>query len=236
MFGSYNFGTSFNVNRITIETYEDNGLYIYHRKSDPDIKKIISAPTAIMVHPVEPVTQPKEITHFLLIGLKKPILLSPRSTITYFVTFPVEIAIYASVNEQIEHIEHIDCFTLTHPKYTLYGTPTKGHICKGWKSDVYHTIPEVDAVREGVLKVTLHNVSNGWAELKKIVVDAYYMKIFYSEFASMNAVVTVLSKISAKTTFLDQPISTGMEKAVELFRLRKIPIVEKAEFTMRWGL
>lgn len=232
MFGSHAFGKSINLFNAEIKTYEDAGLYLYHRISDHQITKVLSSASSLIIHPVEPVTQPKEITHYLLIELKTPIFLAPQSTSRYFITFPIEVSIYISIKK---NIEQIDSFTFTKPKYTLYGTPAHGPICKFWKSDVYSKIPDVNPYLEGVMKVKIQNTSSGWAELQKMVFNAYYMKIFYSNFACMNAVVKIQNN-GAKTSFVEKPISDGMKKALELYRLRKIPIVEKEEFVMEWGL
>lgn len=232
MFGCYEFGKSVRLDTAEIETYEDSGLYIYHRKSDREVTKVISSASTLVINPVEPVTQPKEITHYLLVEIKKPISLAPLSHLVFFLTFPVEIGIYVSVKK---NMEHIDSFTLTNPKYTLYGIPHKGLVCKFWESDIYSNIPDVKPYHEGVMKVDLQNTSNNWTELKKIVFDAYYMKIFYSKFASMSTVVKIYGN-QARTSFKEEPLLGDMKKAVELLRLKKIPGVEKREFLMELGL
>jgi hypothetical protein len=232
MFGSFKFGKSTTFGPVTIETVQDNGLVMYHRKSDTDITKFISTPSSIIVNPVEPVTQPQEITHYLLIELKSSVLISPHSTLTFFVTFPIEVSVYVSARKVLEQI---DSFTLTTPKYTLYGTPDNGLVCKWWKSHVHSTIPEVTPHLEGVMKVKVRNTSDDWMELRKMVFDAYYMKIFYRHIACMNAVMEITNG-EARTSFIEQPILEDMKKAVELFKLRKILIIEKDGFLMEWGL
>lgn len=232
MFGSHEFGSTVTFASVVIETYKDEGLFVYHRKSDREVTKILSPFSTLMINPIEPVTQPKEITHYLLIELKKPLLISPENILNFYVTFPIEIGVYVSVEEDVE----IDFFTLTTPKYTLYGSSDRGVVCKWWQSDIHSTIPEVDPYKEGVMKVNIHSNAKEWVELKKMVFDAYAMKIYYSTFACMNASVEVLHRDSAKTSFVEEPILPEMKEALELFRLRKIPMVERREFLMEWGL
>lgn len=230
MFGSYPLGTLLTLGNIEISTSKTAEFYTYCR-TPGSIKKVISSDSHLLVHPVEPVTQPKEITHYFLVELKSPLCISPESTVTGYVTFPVEISVYVSN----ENIEQIDAFTLTNPKYTLYGPPEKGFVCKWWQSDIYNTIPEVDPLTEGVMKVIIESDSDDWVILKKIVFDAYYMKIYFKEVACMNAVVKV-EPDTATTSFVKSPLKEDMTQAVELFTLRKIPLVEKHELRMEWGL
>jgi hypothetical protein len=51
----------------------------------------------------------------------------------------------------------------------------------------------------------------------------------------MNAVMEITNS-EARTSFIERPILEDMKKAVELFRLRKILIIEKDGFLMEWGL
>lgn len=245
MFGSYEFGVSLDFDTVSVETYRDNGLCIYHRKSDHDVTKVISSASGLLlVNPIEPVTQPKRLTHYLLIEVRTPILLAPGSDLAFFMTFPVEIGLFADIKKgpelgffgEARKIAPIDSFTLTNPKYTLYGTQEKGIICKWWESSVHTRIPEVNSLQEGVLHIETRNRSNGWAELTKIVLDAYNMKIFYKDIAYMEAGVTVLSSAVAETSFREKPLTEDMEKAAELFIPGKIAAVERKPFLMEWGL
>lgn len=232
MFGVYQFGAHFNVGTATIGTYRDAGLCIYHRKADVEVTKILSAASPLLVTPVEPVTQPRDITHYLLIELEKSLFLAPESVFTGFLTFPLEIGVYITAKE---HVELIDAFTFSAPKYTLYGTPSSGVVCRWWKSSVSKEVPDVSFFTEGVMKVTFQNTVGEWVELRKVVFDAYGMQIFYRETACMHSSVRVLSTSMARTSFSETPFAEGMEKAVKLFTVRKIPIVEK-DYVMEWGL
>lgn len=227
MFGSYPFGETITLDTVTIKTFEESGLPYYSRT--PDTKKILSSPSTILVHPVEPVTQPKEITHYYLVELESPVHIASKDTITIYLTFPIEIGVYASLKNRIHYI---DTFTLSNPKYTLYGPPEKGVVCKWWKSSISNNLPSVNSVKEGIMKVTITSESDQWTTLKKIVFNAYHMRIYYNEFAFMNAQVKVDSH-SARTSFLENPLD-NMERATELYRLRKIPVIEKKEFLMEW--
>lgn len=224
MFGSYPVGTPLTFGNITITTSK-NEMNTYCRTPGAVQKIILS--DFLLFHPVEPVTQPKEITHYLLIELKTPLHI-PKRTLTIYVTFPVEIGVYIP-----EQHKEIDIFTLTNPKYTLYGPLERGFICKWWQSEVHTTIPEVDPLTEGVMKVTINN-TNTWATLNKIVFDAHHMKIYYKEFACMNAVIEIESNI-AVTSFVEKPLKEDMTPAVELYKARKIPLLEH-ELRMEWGL
>ncbi|MBU7043660.1 MAG: DUF432 domain-containing protein [Theionarchaea archaeon] len=235
MFGTYDIGTSVAVDTFSLTVYRDGRVFTYERKSGSDIvlSTRISSASSFLVHPVEPVTQPKEISHHLLIQLAESLSLAPKSHMTCYVTFPIEIAVYVSAKGEKAQI---DAFTLTQPKYTLYGTPEQGEVCKFWKSALRTAIPAVDPQCEGIMKVLITNTSHNWITLTKMVFDAYTMKIFFKDFAAMNATMEIISNGTARTGFVNHPLKDSMKKAVELFVLRKIPIVEKGGYLMEWGV
>jgi|Deesub1362A_J573_1020465.scaffolds.fasta_scaffold00040_101 hypothetical protein len=233
MFGSYEFGVTLNIDGIKIETYKEDGFYVYHRRSETqEVRKVISFASRLLVNPSEPVRLPKEVTHYLLIELQEPVFIAPNDELTFYITFPVEFGVYVAGRK---NVELLDSFTLTSPKYTLYGTPKDGVICRWWGSYVHRQIPEIDPYLEGIMKVNVKNICDDWVEVKNLVFDAYHMKIYYGDFASMHAAVKVINTKVAETSFIERPIMDGMKKAVELFSLRKLPVMRKA-FVMEWGL
>lgn len=241
MFESYDLDTPINLHTITIETYEESGAYTYHRQP-ADVTKIISSTSNLLLNPIEPVTQPKQITHYLLLDITPPISLSPNIALTLFATFPIEIGIFSQIKKETDlgffteprkTITLIDTFTFTNPKYTLYGTPDQGIICRFWKTKIHHKTPEINPLLEGIMKIDLENTGS-WTELTKLVFDARHMKIYYSDIAYLNASVKITNK-TAETSFKDI-LDQDMRKAVTLFSLTKIPVVEKEAFTMEWGL
>jgi hypothetical protein len=242
MFGSHQFGVSLHFDQIRIETKEDSGLYIYYR-TPADITKIISSKSDLLVSPVEPVTQPAPITNYLLIEMKSPVFVAPESTTRFFVTFPVEIGIFTQIKKRIdlgffdktETSELMDSFTLTTPKYTLYGTPNKGIICKFWKSEIHTKMPDIDPLREGTMKIEIQNASNRWGHLTKLVFNAYHMRLYYGKISYMNAQVKIINSKKAETSFKEEPLE-NMKKAVKLFSSGKIQVMEKETYAMEWGL
>ncbi len=233
MFGSYEFGVTLTFGDVRIESYEEDGFYVYRRQSqEQEVRKVISFASRLLVNPSEPVRLPKEVTHYLLIELQEPVFIAPNDELTFYATFPVEFGIYVAGKK---NFELIDSFTLTNPKYTLYGTPKDGVICRWWKSNVHSKIPEVNPNLEGVMKVDIKNISDDWVEVKNLVFDAYHMKVYYGDFASMHAAVRVINTKVAETSFIERPIAEGMRKAVELFSPGKLTAIKKA-FVMEWGL
>ncbi len=187
----------------------------------------------IVVNPVEPVNLPSCITNFLLIQFKKSIVIAPNSGERIFVKFPVEIGVFVSGSGDIELI---DVFSITRPKYTLYGDPRNGIICRYWESQIYSSPDETDPLKEGIMELRIVNRFDEWIEISKCVLNVYLMKIFYNDTTVFSKVeMEVNSKRSAETKFLMEPLSRDMKKAVEIFTPRKVQIVSK-RFFMEWGL
>ncbi|AGK61039.1 hypothetical protein Asulf_01036 [Archaeoglobus sulfaticallidus PM70-1] len=225
------FSAEFDSVRIRIES---DGFYRYIRES-PDGKKekiILTKDGRIIINPVEPVNLPKEITNFLLIRFKKPVFIEPKTSMEVNLTFPVEIGVFLAAKKRVDVI---DIFSLQKPKYTLYGNPRMGIICRYWESDVYSDVPDVDGFREGVMRLRITNSSDEWIEVTNAVFDIFGMKIYYDTMVCSSASMNILSHKVAETFFLNQPLREGMKKALELYTSRKIPVMKK-KFVMEWGI
>jgi len=209
---------------VPIKLKKRDGKIVYEREN---VKKILPE-CEIIVNPVEPINLPKNITRFLEIDFS-PIVIKPNGVETIYLKFPIEIGVFAKDSDRMIVI---DVFAFEKPKFTLYGDPKNGVVCRWFQSDVYYEIPEVDPSKHGVLKLVIKN-GKDWAEVGKVVLDCYAMKIYYDKFASCWAEMKILSKISAETTFVDKPIAEGMKKAAELYTTRRLM---GKSFIMEWGL
>jgi len=212
--------------------FED--FYRYRRVlENSEIEKIISKDSEIIINPIEPVNLPKGITNYLFIDFEKPIVIEPDSTTEVFTTFPIEIGVFVCKDETLEDI---DIFSFVKPKYALYGDPKGGKIARYWKTRFFGKIPQLDPLEMGVMKLRIYNLTNSWCEVSKAVFDVYGMKIYYNEkLVSSIAEMKIHSKKVAETNFIDEPLFKGMEKAVELYVARKIPIMS-LKMTMEWGI
>nr|WP_230972225.1 DUF432 domain-containing protein [Archaeoglobus neptunius] len=187
----------------------------------------------MIVNPVEPVNLPKEITNFLQIRFRKPFVSEPKSTVEVYATFPIEIAVFVAAKKSVGLV---DVFSMQRPKYTLYGNPREGIICRYWESDLHADVPSVDRYREGVIRLRIVNSDDEWIEISNAVFDIYGMKIFYDdEMVCSSASVNILSPKVAETRFTNKPLRDKMKKSLELYTARRISIAG-VKFVMEWGL
>lgn len=235
MYGVYRFEDfSIELQDLRIKVEKENGCYRYFRTlRDSKVEKLLFSDADIYVNPVEPVNLPKNITNYLYLGFRRPLLIAPVSKAEFYLTFPIEIGVIIKKDEEFEDI---DVFSFLNAKYTLYGEPKGGVIARYWESEVFSKIPEVDPLREGIMKLRILNLSNSWCEVSKAVFDVYGMKIYYNkQTVSSIAEMKIHSRKVAETSFIDEPLFTDMEKAIELYTTRLIPMLSP-KFTMEWGL
>ena len=220
-------------NKIKVIVKKDNNFYRYIREGDEKVEKIIVTKSCnLVINPIEPVNLPKNLTNFLYIELENPVFSEPKSFTDVYLTFPIEIGVFLAMKKSFEVL---DIFSLQKQKYTLYGNPRTGIICRYWRSDVYSKIPELDPIRNGVLKLKIVNNSDEWVEIKRIVLDVYGMKIYYNEsLVFSSALMNIVSRNVAETFFLDESFR-DMNKSIELYVARRIPTMKK-KFVMEWGL
>ncbi len=233
MFGTYDLDTRLTEQDIELSvTGEGRRKRYYRRVGNDEVEKYINADRGkLIVCPVEPVNAPDDsVSEHLLIELERPLIIEPGSTDAFFLRFPIEIGVFLI---DPTDVERIDLFTLTHPKYTLYGPPESGVVCKWWKSDVYGEGPQVDRLFEGVLKVTITNNYHEWMELEKVVFRAFDMKIFYNSHAYMDARLVIEKRTIGETSFKDRK-PKGMHRAVDIYQAKGLKKLEKS-YVIEWG-
>ncbi|MEM0332220.1 MAG: DUF432 domain-containing protein [Archaeoglobaceae archaeon] len=233
MFGRYtlnNFSISLENFRAEIKKFDNT--YIYLREGSERVEKaILGDAVEIVVNPVEPVNLPKNITNYLMIEFRRKILLEPGREDYFYVTFPIEIGVFVVKSKEVGLV---DIFSFLKPKYTLYGSPDQGVICRYWLSEVYDRIPELDKVREGIVELRITNQSEKWVEISKVVFDVYTMHIYYNDRMSFaSAYMKVLSSKLAEAEFLES--SFEGERSIELYTTKAFQVVGR-KFVMEWGI
>lgn len=204
----------------------------YRRAGGEEVEKVVYADKAkLIVCPVEPVNVPDTtISEHLLIDLTTPVVIAAGSHDTFYVKFPVEIGVFLVDNRDVERI---DIFTKTQPKYTLYGPPEQGIVCKWWKSDLYLEEPEVDRLFEGVMKTGIKNGYDEWMEVHHVVFRAFDMKIFYNRHAFMHAYLTIQKRTMGETAFNARKPG-NMHKSVDIYQAKGLKKL-KEKYVMEWG-
>jgi len=234
MYGIYDSAFHFEYNGIIAELERKDGFLIYRRTcGDTRVERVLasSGDARIIINPVEPLNLPKEITNYLMIEFDS-IFVEPYSTKRIYLKFPVEIGVLV---EGKQDMEVLDIFCSGFQKYTLYGSASTGLIARWYKSEIYLEIPEVDPLRDGIIELNITNAYREWVEVSRVVFESCDMKLYYGSFVGMVAQMKLLSKYIAETDFIDRPVIEGMRKSVELYKARKVPVLNKG-FLMEWGL
>jgi len=227
-----NFQAEFGDFRLKVE--RNGKLYTYIREGRDRVESAVSSNSSkLIVNPVEPVNLPKNITNLLQINFSRKIIMEPDSFAEVYVKFPIEIGVFLASKKKIEAV---DVFSLQKPKYSLYGSPSDGVVCRYWESEVFLKKPEIDPLKEGMIRLKVENKADEWVSLKSLVFDVYGMKIYYNDESVLCfGEVEIKSERVGETTFIEKKSVKGMKKSVELFTARKVPIIRKS-FVMEMGL
>lgn len=220
---------------VKIILYEHGGLIKYLREGRSRVERHIaySPDTYFLINPVEPVNLPKPITNFILLEFIEPIVIAPSSTVRVYSTFPVEIGVFIANGK---NSELLDVFSLVNQKYTLYGTPRSGVVCRYWQTRVSTELPEVNLLREGILELKIFNNSEYWVTINNLVLNANGMTIYYdNRHVSTSAQALIFSQSLAETYFTDESLRKGMNKSLTMRVQKRLPIIRE-KFVMEWGL
>jgi hypothetical protein len=235
MFGTHSIPLSIKKEGISLLIGKEGNFFAYTRETGKEkIEKVIlGEQKKILIHPIEPLNVPKDLSAYMNIEFKRTLTIKPNSSRKIYLKFPLEIGVFLSEKKAYEIF---DIFTLTQPKFTLYGDPRNGVICKYWKSDLFSSLPHLNYYYEGIMELTLTNTSGEWQEVSKAIFNAYGMKIYYDDnMVAMKAEMKVVHQSTAETDFLDSPLKKGMNKALELYKVKKIPVTP-VKFVMREGI
>ena len=136
MFGRYSVPCEVNTEGLSLTIKESGGTVVYHqKKGDDETKKtLLQSPGEILIHPVEPVNKPNQVSSFLQIKFTNSVLVAPKRNETIFLHFPIEIGVF--ILRKDDH-DLLDIISLAKEKYTLYGTPRGGQICRVWNEDLF---------------------------------------------------------------------------------------------------
>jgi len=227
------------------------GLAYERRENGSSARRVLpSSVKEIVIHPVEPVNLPKEITKYLEVQFDT-VLIGPGERRTIYLTYPLEIGVFAASDEG-NHV--IDNFSFRSPKFSLYGPADAGVVCRWYRSRVYAEPPPTDSVADGVIELHLKNNCQAWVEVSDAIFEANGMVMYFDgSQVAMIAEMAVVSRIVAETRFVDRPLREGMTQAIELHKARgipgvdfyaatrlpgvsRIPGIEKNGFLMEWGL
>lgn len=236
MYGKYDIPLKIAKEDLFISMEKAGKHSYYYKRSCGDTtleKKIILSKGALHIQPVEPLNTPKVLTSHLLVELESSLLIEPKGLKKNYITFPIDLAIIVELRGSFKVI---DTMSYKKPKFTLYGEPKIGHICKYWKSPVYETIPESDGYQSGIIEVGILNKSNDWIEISQMVFNAYGMKLFFNnQLVYMKAKMRIGEDKIAQTVFQDEPLYEGMHCSIETFTTKMMSVTGK-HYMMEYGL
>ena len=235
MYGQYDVPFTEEHEGILLSVEKEGAHFIYKRQClEESAEKILAISEGkVIVNPIEPLTKPKELTPYFLIAFRRKVIIEPKATQRLYLKFPIEIGAYISYQGEFKLL---DSFSLMKPKFTLYGTPGKGFICKYHKSDIFPAKPEADPLQEGVLGLTITNGTSNWIEVGQAVFNAYGMKIYFNDtLVSMKSTMEIRGGEIAETEFVDAPLEPEMKKSLEVYRVKKLSLAT-TKFVMESGI
>jgi len=238
MYGSYDIPISLEAEGISISLERRDDSVVYRRQlGDESVEKLLLGGSggSIVINPVEPLNLPRDLTPYLYLDFQRPVALGPKTSSTVFVTFPVEIGVFLQGHGEVEIL---DIFTLARQKYTLYGDPRNGILCRYWSTPAgaATTAPCAARLHEGVMVLKLINATGVWVEVNRAVFSGYGMKLYYNDdLVCMKAEMEVTGATAAHTDFKDMSLKQHMTKSLELYTARKL-VVLFPKFAMTDGI
>ena len=169
----------FRKDKLTLEKAEGDS-YLYERVHEGEsvAKTLFSSgggKVQLAVYPVRPIQVPKQLSHNIMVKPEPTISIPPGSHVIHHLTMPIEIGVFVANDK--DHNYMIDAFSLSFPKYLLYGTPDSGYICRLHKSGIFSK-PTAKPYEEAVIIMRFENKTTQWVTISKVVMDAYLVDLY----------------------------------------------------------
>lgn len=172
----------------------------------------------LIIHPIEPLYMPDAVTEFLEIKFDE-VMVEPNGKTEVFLNFPIEFGVFVESNGKTEVL---DVFTLKYPKYSLYGSPSRGVITRWYQSKTYTSPPFSRNFKEGIMRLSIENRSGDWTTISRVVVYERGMNLYFdSHVVSMDVDVVVTLNGIAEVTAVDRPLHEGMTRSYKMYKPRK---------------
>jgi hypothetical protein len=197
----------------------------------------------IAVYPSRPIMVPQELGHHIMLRLNPSISIPPESHVTHNLTMPIEIGVFAAIGSTSNYM--IDTFSLTRPRYALYGLPETGHICR-----VHDAVPDQDEkpvpYEEAAVIMKFENNLANWVTVSRIVMDAYMVDLYtkgdtvYLEDSGMevvdgNSAAVFLNNKPPLAGLEEVPMASENVKTYRLTLLNRTGFGVSAKFMMEHG-
>ncbi|MCE4607233.1 MAG: DUF432 domain-containing protein [Desulfurococcales archaeon] len=221
---------------IRIENY-GRDLKKYERLTDNNevaFSAVLPGDSVLLAEPSLPIFLPFQYeSEALMIRLKEPVYVTPNYTAIFYLEAPFDIVVYD------EDGEIIDIFTMENPKYSLYGDPNNGVVCRYGKSSVHVSEEDVPLTR-GVLPVKVRNSFNTTLKVTLIVIPYRLLKTYYSQNGRVYysvAKVELEDKNRAVVYASKEAPRKGLRQSkIDPFKRKGIFIpTEVGRFELEWG-
>jgi len=206
--------------KIRIESHGES--WAYSRVVGEDqVRQLVSGNPTFSIHPIEPLQLPKPLARALTIQFEESLSLGPLAKTQVFLTFPIEIGVFIGNQKQFQLF---DAFCLGKPKYSLYGKAGPvGILCRHHQSSLYSEIPTVNPLLLGILRLNIHNTTNRWVTLTRVMLGAYGMKLAYNQnLVGMAATMEIIDRDVAEVEGSDHLFSQDMVAGHETYPFRML--------------
>lgn len=125
--------------------------------------------THLGIFPNPPLRTPREVAKNVFIKFKSPVIVDHRSVAVLYSKIPIEIGVYRQHKDE-ELL--IDVFSLSPPRYALYGTPDSGVVCRYIEADAVteESALEVKQYEEARVRIRVTNDINNVIKITKIII------------------------------------------------------------------
>ncbi len=125
--------------------------------------------TQVGIFPIMPIKMPKEVAKNVYIKFKAPVIVDQRSISVIYSKIPIEIGIYRQFEDE-ELL--IDAFSLGQPRYSLYGSPEQGVICRYFEAEaeVEDSSLEIKKYEEAKVRIRVTNDIDNVTKISKVII------------------------------------------------------------------
>jgi hypothetical protein len=217
----------------------DSSHYIYERydkKQDKVttrrfLESMIGEAVEIYLYPLPAIytPPPADYAKHVMIKLKESAVVSPKSTLEFYLKMPVEVGVFYKHDRSVM----IDVFASKLFKYALYGTSDNGLVCRYYESNMSFDALPIEPFCECLVHVRLSNYLDKPAIVNMLVIPVEGIDLWYDGNTALLDTVTAIIKQGIKNEVIEVKVEESTE--YKYTKTRVSPTVVSRTYTMELG-
>ena len=191
---------------------DGNSVFTYQRRVHEKIESKVLISTGVAgdsvgIFPIPPIFIPKQISENIYLKFDAPIIVDQNEEIEIYAKIPIDIGVYRQSRDE-EFM--MDVFSINKPRYTLYGTPERGAVCRFAVTEVSKEPLLVKKYEEAIIRIRIKNSIENIIKINKVIIP---VKDVILDHKNDDSLMSGIVEMTLDSTFSKEVVSVRLMDA-----------------------